>query len=183
MIDASITVIDRLVQLLTVRERNREKQFLNIIEPLYQDTQAIMGDYTALFVELISQLEQDHDIPEIIRWIEARRMAFLPLRVKVRAFLDTFDSREQESMDRFQKGIWGVMKGGLSLVQEGHTNMMEYGWGDHTVLDLLYHWSHQPLGTHRPRLVENAKQQLASIQRAWADVAAGYASLKKKAFP
>jgi hypothetical protein len=29
------------------------------------------------------------------------------------------------------------MKGGVSLVEDGHTQMWEYGWGDHTVFDLL----------------------------------------------
>jgi hypothetical protein len=34
-----------LIQLLTVRERNREKYFQQFVEPLYKDAEAVMNDY------------------------------------------------------------------------------------------------------------------------------------------
>jgi hypothetical protein len=68
----------------------------------------------------------------------------------------------------------------LSLVEEGDTHLLEYGWQDHTVLDLLYYWSQEPIENNRGRYVRNAKAQLGCIQMAWKDVTDGYAELKSK---
>lgn len=82
--------------------------------------------------------------------------------------------REEEEEDLFHKGIWGVLKGGLSAYEEGHTPMREYGWGDHTVLDLLYKWSQEPVSENRERYLHNAREQLRAIQAAWNDAVKGY---------
>lgn len=143
MVDIAILgvgVLDRLIRLLTVDERNREKYFQQFIDPLYKDAEAIMNDYVALLTELIELLKKTDSTEEVVGWIEQRRSKMLPLRIKVRALLnnDTIDPKKVPEASRlFVKGLWGVMKGGISLVEEGHTPMREYGYGDHTVLDLL----------------------------------------------
>lgn len=57
MIDAGALILDQLIQLVTVRGRNREKYFNNYIEPLYREAEQIAKDYMALFAELISKIE------------------------------------------------------------------------------------------------------------------------------
>ena len=179
MIDSALKLIDRLLQLVKVREDNRAKRFKNIIEPMYQDAQSIMDDYNALFKELITKLETEEDVAPIIQWLETRRLEMVPVRIKTRAFLGTLRFRENE-LDKFNKGIWGLMKGGITITEEGHVPMQEYGWGDHTVLDLLYMWSDRPVAVERERYIQHAKEQLAAIQRAWQDVNEGYAELKQE---
>ena len=180
MIDTAKNVIDLFIQLFTIKERNKEKYFNNYIEPLYKDAELIANDYFGLFNELLSRLETEEEVYDIIKWIEERRMSFLLIRVKVRALLKVFDIQKEKSMNKFQKGVWGLMKGGLSFVEEGHSRMGEYGAMDHTVLDLLYAWSQQPISNNRARYLKNARQQLNAIERAWQDVAEGYAELKKQ---
>src|ERR1019366_6824744 len=117
---------------------NREKYFQQFIEPLYKDAEGIMNDYVALFTELIELLKKTDSTEEVVAWIEQRRSKLLPLRIKVRALLDndTVDPKKVPEASRlFVKGLWGVMKGGMSLVEVGNTPMREYGLGDHTVLD------------------------------------------------
>src|SRR5437660_2079694 len=186
MIEASITIVDRLIQLVTARERNKEKYFNNFVEPLYRDAEAIIKDYTSLFVELIAKLERSDEVPDVIKWIEERRMLYLPVRIKTRALLRElkFSGRKKESISRFEKGISGVMEGGLSLFDEGYIPT-DYHSGhtmNHTVLDLLYLLNIDSSGQNRERYLIAAKEQLACIHRAWQDVAAGYADMRSVAF-
>ena len=83
-----VGVLDRLIQLLTVDRRNREKYFEQFIEPLYKDAESVMNDYVGLFTELIGLLKKTDSTEEVIEWIEQRRSKMLPMRIKVRALLD-----------------------------------------------------------------------------------------------
>lgn len=79
------------------------------------------------------------------------------------------------------QGLWGVMKGGVSLVEDGHTQMWEYGWGDHAVFDLLKIFSKMsPASRYRERYIKGARHQLLAIETAWKDATKGYAVLKRK---
>ena len=89
MVDIGLSVLDRLIQLLTVRERNREKYFQQFIEPLYKDAEGIVNDYTALFGELIERLGNTDSPNEVIAWIEQRRLKMLPLRIKYGRYSNT----------------------------------------------------------------------------------------------
>ena len=94
----------------------------------------------------------------------------------------------------FVKGLWGVMKGGMSLVEVGNTPMREYGLGDHTVLDLLKKYRGLPVPDdadhsewyiakaqrQRERCISHAECQLFAIETAWKDVVDGYAVLKRE---
>src|ERR1035441_5754453 len=88
MVDIALSVVDRLIQLLTIRERNREKYFQQFIEPLYRDAEGIVNDYVSLFGELIELLKNSDSTEDVIAWIEQRRLKMLPLRIKVRALLE-----------------------------------------------------------------------------------------------
>lgn len=178
MIDVALKVADRLIQLVSVNVENRAKYFDDIVEPLYHDAEAIFTDYVGLFRELIRRLEQEDSVPDIIKWLEDRRYEFLPVRIKIRAGLGRITVHSErltgDKRDRFVNGILGLLKGALSLSEEGHTPMKEYGSGDHTVLDLLYMWSRSPVSLNRDRYLGNAREQLHALERAWQDVTKGY---------
>jgi hypothetical protein len=184
MIDAGVRVIDRLIQLIEKRHARREHYFISFVDPVFQDAEVIARDYIALFATLIAKLKcHDEDISHLIRWIEERRMELLPVRIKLRALLHQKDffhwsQQGEPSRDKFQRGVLGLMKGGLSLTEEGHAPMHEYGYSDHTVLDLLYLWSLDPTSRHRRRYLESAQAQLQALELAWRDAVEGYAELK-----
>jgi len=143
-----------------------------------------VNDYVGLFGELIELLKTSESTEEVIAWIEQRRLKMLPLRIKVRALLqnNTIDpEKAPEAYRLFAQGLWGVMKGGVSLAEDGHTPMWEYGCGDHTVLDLLKIFSQMsPASRYRERYLKNARRQLLAIETAWKDAAKGYALLKRR---
>jgi hypothetical protein len=185
MATAAVSIIDRLIQLATVRERNREKYFNNFIEPLYVDGEQIAKDYLSLLAELIHRIGQARDCREIAEWLEAKRTTLQPLRVKVRAliedgFLASEDKRRNKSLALFRKGLWGIMKGGVSAVEDRRALTREYGFGDHTVLDLL-HQARVAIVDPRSRdfLARQAQRQQQAIEAAWQDVAKAYAELKR----
>ena len=72
-----------------MRERNREKYFQQFVEPLYKDAEAVVNDYVALFGELIELLKKADSTEDVVAWIELRRLKMLPLRIKIRALLET----------------------------------------------------------------------------------------------
>ena len=182
---AAISIVDRLIQLATLRERNREKYFNNFIEPLYRDGEQIAGDYMALLAELTHRIAEADDCQEITKWLEEKRTTLQPLRMKVRALIaDGFmaheDKRSNRSVALFRKGLWGLMKGGVSAVEDRHALTWEYGFGDHTVLDILHR---ARMSVFEPRfrelLTARAQRQQEAIERAWRDVATAYAEIRR----
>jgi hypothetical protein len=181
MLEVAVSVVDRLIQLATVRERNKEKYFNNFIEPLYKDAEQVVKDYLGLFTELAHRLETADDIEPVINWLEERRVAYQPLRMKMRALLRkepryaTDDPRE-----KFNKGIWGLMRGGVSLLEQGHGQTREYGFGGHTVLDIMIRLRDEALRKNRNRFIETTRAQQSALERAWQDVVAGYVDIKHR---
>jgi hypothetical protein len=49
MLELSVSIVDRLIQLLALGERNRKEHFHEFIEPLYKDAEVIVSDYFRLF--------------------------------------------------------------------------------------------------------------------------------------
>jgi len=184
MATVAISIVDRLIQLATVREKNREKYFRNFIEPLYLDGEVIAKDFLALMAELIHRIRQADKPREVVEWLEERRAAFQPLRVKVRALIEERfmvggDRRESDAVVLFKNGLWGLMRGGASWAEDGHALTGDYGFGDHTVLDLLRRARNLHLQTDwRQVLTTHAVRQQRAMELAWKDVAKGYAMLK-----
>ena len=183
MIDIAIviSVLDHLKEFLKTGRDDKERRFRNLIEPLYNDSEAIVRDYTALFTELIAKLESGEDIRIIREWLESRSYDLRPVRDKVRALLPTIKA-EYDYMDQFQRGIWGILRGSLSLPNPGHAQTRDYGYGGHTVLDLIQSWPPAASPNGRPRLIRSAQWHRDALRAAWKDVVQGYAELKKAAF-
>jgi hypothetical protein len=173
-------LLDRLIQLSSIRERNGEKYFHSFIDPLYRDAEQVARDYMLLFAELVHRLSEAEHPDEVIEWLEERRTAFQPVRMKIRAFLDvpsTYDI--SDPTQRLVKGLWGLMKGTISFLEEGHGLTREYGFGGHTVLDMMKRLKNQPMSAgNRERFIDHARGQQMAIERAWEDVVRGYAKIK-----
>lgn len=184
MIDTAVKVVDRLISLLREREKRIDAYFDEFIEPIYSDISLVVEDYFSLFHQLVEKLENEEDVEVVIKWLEERRYEYLPLSIKVRGMMKSYPRTKQyeNTLEKFEAGVWGVMKGGLSLFEEGYTPMPEYGWHDHTVLDLLYLWHHRPISSEREHYIHNAKKQREALQNAWKDVTEAYSQLKTMKF-
>jgi hypothetical protein len=72
------------------------------------------------------------------------------------------------------------MKGGVSAVDDGHALTCEYGFGDHTVLDLINRTKKSVFDQHfRDTLIRQARRQQEAIEAAWKDVTYAYAEIKR----
>jgi hypothetical protein len=183
VIDTAISLLDKLMSLVSERRKNKTTYFSNGIEPIYRDAEQVAADYMALLHELLDRIARGERREDLARFLEERRLRLLPLRMKMRAILRHSDRRRdiEESMDMFQRGVWGLMKGGLGFVEEGYADVPEYGWRDHTILDLLYRLSDEQQGRSTYHSYERAvRKQEECIQRAWQDVVDGYAEIRRK---
>jgi len=184
LIDTALKVIDRLVELGKLPERNRKKYLDETVQPLYDDAEVVVSDYIGLFRDLIRRLKEGQNIQEIIDWLELRRLEIMPVRIKLRSYLENMDDPKfhtNEPMDRFKAGIWRLMRGGISLVELGHIDFPEYGLSmRHTVLDLLHLYGNRDLPGGREFYIKAAQDQLSCIERAWAEVTTGYVQLRNE---
>jgi hypothetical protein len=65
MLEAAVAIIDRLIQLVSVREKNRERFFNNFIEPLYRDGELVAKDYMSLLAEFLHRIEKAASVAEL----------------------------------------------------------------------------------------------------------------------
>lgn len=181
MIDAVTRIIDKLTELLQIREQSKERYFRNFVEPLFQDAEKVADDYIALFTELVLKLKQQESVPEVIEWIEGRKRELLPVRIKLRGTLNILYADTTE-MNKFEHGMWWLLRGGLSFTEEGYVQLNDDDhFGEHTVLDLLYGLSQEPLSTNRKHFLKGASLQLQCVEKAWHEITEGYAEVKKQA--
>lgn len=179
--EVGLRLLDKFIELLNVRREGKQDYFDAVVEPMFEDAELIAKDYIALFGELITRLKEGHEVLEVIRWIEERRLELLPVRIKVRALME--EGGVEPSVDRFEQGILGLLKGGISLIEVGHAPLKEYGFGNHTVLDILKRCSNEPLEGRRGLFLRLATAQLNCIQSAWKDAVKGYGELRRRAHP
>jgi len=109
MLQTLITVIDRLIQLVSYRSTQKKQRFGELFEPVYLDLAAVQGDYVKMFEktltfvpeplfkvelherELAMRLEigpsdvQKEHLRQAAEYLRERREEFEPLRIKLRA--------------------------------------------------------------------------------------------------
>jgi hypothetical protein len=94
---ALVKVVDRLIDLAKHKIASRKEMFEKILEPTFNELQAVHGNYLEIFVEteaLLSDLEQGHmqdqrfkeKLASAIRTLKERRTKFEPARVKLKNF-------------------------------------------------------------------------------------------------
>lgn len=193
VIDSALRVIDYLIKLLDSRKQDRRQEFEALVEPLFTDAEAVAKDYFQVLSELIRRIEQAKDLSPIITWLEERRVAYLPVRMKIRAYLLRFSHRSLNGLgseiksnskgiqDKFITGIQAMLVGGLSLVEDGHIGVTG-GIPRHTLLDILIWDATKPFDPVKGTLLDRARRQEDALHKAWEDVVAGYAERKAKAY-
>jgi hypothetical protein len=201
MVDAA-AIINRLIQLVSVREKNRERFFNNFIEPLYRDGESAAKDYMSLLAEFFHRIETATAVAELTSFLKERRTAYQPVRMKIRAFLknpalqNSGGAKSLDSIDQFADGLWGIMRGGALLIAESEDyRAFAQGRDDYRAalgiqhhrilifLDEMSHYLWKPdtiTDERRQLLLERVKIQQVQIERSWEDVVRSYAELKRK---
>lgn len=186
MINTALTIIDRFVHLLTLRQELSEKQFEHIVKPLYEDAELVYRDHLMTFEQLKKMIKNGIPEEELIRFLEERRLEYLPVRMKIRAVVIRLfgDSPRAALRERskFVQGIWSLMRGGVDISEPGHFERL-HASGDHTLLDILYLFLNRPEMQrpdewYRQRGWIAVEHQLRSLKEAWEEIVAGYAEMQ-----
>ena len=97
MIDGLVQVLDRMMQLLTVRSKRRRRLFEAVWEPTFTQLRAVHGDYLGMFEACSSQLAELEEakpgdavprLERITRELRSRRLEFEPARRQLLALID-----------------------------------------------------------------------------------------------
>ena len=88
MIEAIIKVIDRLIQLRSIKDTRDRIVFDKIIEPSFNELLIIHSDYIRLFTEDRGMFDSYQDdvecgIKKLIAYLESRRIELEPVRVRL----------------------------------------------------------------------------------------------------
>jgi hypothetical protein len=183
MIDAALQVADRLAILLPLQDQQDETVFTGLIDPMFRDAESVVSDYTSLYLDLIMAIYTQAEEDGIIHWLEAHRIDFMPLRIKVRAlaaYNPSDDPRRHgnDAMVKLKQGMLGLMQGSVNLVEEYVVPLGRYGYSGPTLLHQLYSQVRSPVPAERSVYVDIAKKQFQAIERAWEEAVEGYAALK-----
>ncbi len=192
VIDPALRIIDYLIKLIEARKRDHRQDFEILVEPVFKDAEAVAKDYFQVLSELARRIEEAKDIPQVIQWLEERRVAYLPVRMKMRAYLRSFSYRRLDGLaneakpqskdrDKFVTGIQALLFGGLSLVEDGQIGVPG-GVSGHTLLDILMWDASKPFESVKGAILQRAKRQEAFVHAAWAEVVEGYEDRKLKAY-
>ena len=137
MVELFLNLLANLVKFGEVREKNREKYIESYVDPVYEHAEAIYQDYAKLLLELQRKLAKARKVAPLLRFLEERRMENFTVRTKTRALLRK--RMEKHFATRFERGIWGLMMGSVSLFDYGYTDFGPLNDipSDHTLLDVM----------------------------------------------
>lgn len=194
MFELGISLIEYLLKFLEKRDENLDEFYERYVDPTYRTAESVFSDYLNMFQTVRDKIEQNDPIEEIIDYLEHSRNKYLPVRMMLRSEVFRrafdrryFDNREvftdealYEKLQLFEKGILGIMMGGLAPLEDMEEHQHSpYILGRHTLLNLLYRFNgYVSQGDSRERYLEAVDWQINALKLAWEDVVNGYAEYK-----
>ena len=177
MLDIFLGLVDRLAKFAEVREKNREKFVDRYVVPLYNDAETIYRDYSLLLRDLQKKAARAKKIAPLLKYIEDKRQINLTTRTKVRALLKK--RIDEKKLTRFEMGIFGLMTGSMTALDEGHCSFEPLHRGSHTILDVVKRLSFRGekdfTADTRSAALGYIDRQIRGIDAAWSEVVSGYA--------
>jgi hypothetical protein len=171
MVEALLTVLDRLIQLIKGRIEGRRNVFDRVIEPTFNELLQIHGDYVQMFEEaqvftaagVTNEVELQRRIAAAKQELQDRRREFEPVRRKVEAIAIELASHSlPEEERRFVDAVMRYLPSGdPALPHSASTTLLQY------------------LETAAPESIDRVIA--ATIQRhrnAWSEVCTEYAKVR-----
>jgi hypothetical protein len=180
MIEQMISIIDRVVQLLTRRAERREKLFASLLLPIFDDLLLVHSDYAQALSDACSQLrDKGTDTRTVAEMLRARRRELEPVRHKLRALCkETQPLKEGGAVVDFINAV-------VLYFPQGYIE--NYKVSDFTdILELLNAWDgesdietpHGPIERPRACLRDHILLTIERHRLRWSHVCECYARLK-----
>ncbi|HLK09679.1 MAG TPA: hypothetical protein VKV30_17135 [Candidatus Angelobacter sp.] len=105
MLTALLGIIDRLIELVKVRQTQRSNFFQKIVEPSFAELLMVHQDYISMFTEVLNMLSSQSETEErvqrekALQMLKQRRTTLEPLREKLRA-LERVTESERDQIDK-----------------------------------------------------------------------------------
>jgi hypothetical protein len=105
MLTSLLAIIDRLIELVKVRQTQRSNFFQKIVEPSFADLLMVHQDYVSMFTEVLDMLSSQSETEErvqrekALQMLKHRRTTLEPLREKLRA-LERVTESERDQIDK-----------------------------------------------------------------------------------
>ena len=132
MIELSLTLVDYMFKLVDKRLLRRRNRYATLIKPAFDAAETIYKDYLTIIRKVHQMAEDRRPLIEIQCFLDDRRTEFEPLRMEVRIFVEREDFAEgfsfvddgspyrysilSESLSDFEKGVFGLLHGGVETV-------------------------------------------------------------------
>ena len=126
MLNNALNLTARLKQPLVPFETPLVPWFEELIEPIYDDGERVMQDYTSLYLELMMQLYTHSYVDQVIEWLEAQRAEQLSLRLAVRMLEmqeDVTPCQLGRAIAHFRLGMVSLMQGYIALVEHDSSRL------------------------------------------------------------
>lgn len=193
MINALLNILDRLIQLLTLRDRRGARLFTELWEPTFNELLQVHRDYIELFEETglrLSELDdrmiinthiQDgsEELEFIIDMLRKRKREFEPVRRKLIALIETLDKVEFDELSAafVQALAWyfpvGMPRSRSTAASEMQTRMeaLAAAINDQSVDKMLDQMTVRDM-------VNYVRQVINAHRTAWSRVCEAYAPLR-----
>jgi len=131
MIDTCLSILDRLIKVVAIRGKRRNRLFSELWETTFSELLLVHRDYIEMFEKLksmLSKLEAEHldeksyiyagKVDEIIDYLRQRRIEFEPVRRKLIALIDALKMSNLDYKSRiFVESLLDYFPIGLARVQ------------------------------------------------------------------
>ena len=169
LVEATISVVDRFLELLRFKKKLSREVFDDHVEPIFQDLAIINSDYYTMLSEISEMARKPGSSKgEIEAYLRVRRETLAPLRTKVASLADAIHAIDDETpLEKFGKSVIDYFDHSTRSSLTGYT----------TLLDLVSHSSFYEDDSHHDvrKLVAEVK---GNIERRWKGVTVSYAEVK-----
>jgi hypothetical protein len=146
MLEIALSLFDYFIKLVEKKEGNIDEYFDIYVKPAFEIAQNIFSDYTTLLHTVKKKIQKGSNKRDIIEFLEDGRIKYLPLRRQL--YVEVQDrwnnGHDFDRLPKFEKGLLGILMGGLSPFEYGDYDERYHRYsyhtpynGGHTLLDLI----------------------------------------------
>ncbi|MFA3915960.1 hypothetical protein [Ruegeria hyattellae] len=166
------------------RARKDRKFFEEIVQPLFEQAEAVFNDFVRIFDKLIEMLDEgETGLEEARRFLLKERRLNQSTRTKVRETIKILKEKHTFSSESFERGLEGILCANVSHSEPSdHVDFAGYYQKNHTILGFLSEVSNNEVPAHMlPDFCRaQSMKQLEALETSFSSLTAGYLELKKR---